>query len=245
MEVVTYRRGQKRVRGDYSPYDLGSSKRVRFAVRGALRAPLRTGGFYGASRYRRLGPRIRKILKYWSPPEQKFSDTNASGASLTTPQVILLNGLAQGTTVNTRIGNRVTFTVAQGRMSFYYNTTTSAPTVRCMLVWDSQANSATATLAEVLQNSGGGTNFLSPNNLNNRDRFKVLWDKSYQLNDQDGQRKTVKFYKKIKMVTTYDGTTAGFGDISTGSLHMYIMSSESGATFPLVDYYFRVRFIDN
>lgn len=246
MDITVWRRGQKRVRADYS-YGAPTSypsKRVRLATRGPLRAPLRTGGFYGASRYRRLGPRIRRLLRYWSPPERKFLDVTALGTTLANIRFILMNGIAQGTGVSGRIGNKITMTSAQGRISIYVSTATTSPSVRCMLVFDSQTNSAVFTGGDLLASAAAGVDFLSPLNLNNRERFRILWDRTYTVDTVSTERATFNFYKKMKLPVVYDGTGALVDDIQTGSLYLVIMSSDR-TTPPIFDYYTRVRYIDN
>lgn len=185
-------------------------------------------------------------MKYWSPPEQKFLDTTALGINTSAPRIILLNGIAEGTGVSQRVGRKIKMTSVQGRMSVYVSTATTSPSVRCMIVYDMQTNSTLAGLGDILQVFTAGSDFISPYNLNNRDRFRVLWDKTYTVNAVNNERATFKFYKKLKLDTVYDNTGAIIDDISTGSLLLLFFSSDrTVAANPVVDYYARVRYMDN
>lgn len=209
---------------------------------GSTRAPLRTGGFYGV--YTRRGR-----------DELKVTDTVVASANLTQiAGFVLLNGVTQGSDYNARIGRRTLMKSIFIRFSLVPNTANSAPNgdfARVIVFYDCQTNGAAPIASDVLS---VGTDYLSPLNLNNRDRFKVLHDKIISMNPNvytagaltagDPMNKYWKLFKKINMEVIFGGTNATVGSIQTGSI--YLMYLSAGATsYSTLSYNARVRFIDS
>jgi len=208
----------------------------------STRAPLRTGGWYGG--YTRRGR-----------DELKTVDVTPASANLSvTAGFVLLNGVAQGTDFTNRIGRKTHMKSIYLRFSLYPNNANSAPGgdfVRVIVFYDCQSNATAPVVGDVLQFS---TSYLSPLNLNNRDRFKILHDKVISMNANvytatvltagDPVNKNWKMYRKINLDTVFGDTAATIGSIQTGSIYLMYMSA--GATsFSTLGYTSRIRFIDS
>lgn len=204
-------------------------------------APVRTGGFYGL--YTKRGRDELKVI-----------DTATASANLTlNAGLVLLNGVVQGTDYTNRVGRKTIMKSIYLRFTLLPNTANSAPIgdfTRIIVVYDCQTNAAAPLAGDILQSGG---DYMSPLNLNNRDRFKVIHDKLVPMNPNvytagaltagDPVNKAWKMYKKITMETVFGGTGATVGSIQTGSIYLLYMSA--GATsYSTLTYNCRIRFID-
>lgn len=210
---------------------------------GTPRAPLSTRGFYG--QYSRRGR-----------AELKFVDTTATNVAVTTSwQLVLLNGVTQGTDYNSRIGRQMMnkSIIFNGNIFPVITPSTSATQglmFRTVIIYDTQPNSGSLP---------AGTDIFvandphSPMNLNNRDRFKVLMDKKGQLGSYltsaggtiiSGAPQNLWWakYKKCFLETVFSGTTNAIGSIATGAIYLCFIGDF--ASISLIDYYTRVRFTD-
>lgn len=206
----------------------------------SLRAPLRTGGFYGT--YNRRGR-----------DELKFIDSNVDGASPAVGAVFLINGIVQGTDYNQRIGRKVMLKSIFVRFTINAvpaNLALQGDVVRLMIFYDSQANGAAPAITDVLAIA----EYDSPMNLNNRDRFKVLHDKFYTMWANtyaagiggiltgNAIPKFSQKYIKCNMEEIFGGTGATIGSIQTGSLWFLTISQNEVSGVSL---YSRVRYTDS
>lgn len=164
--------------------------------------------------------------------------------------LFLLNGVAQGTDYTNRIGRRACMESILLKLFAYPNTSTPAPQgdcVRMMVVWDTQGNSTTPSVTDIL----AAADLSSPYNLNTRDRFEVLMDENMDLaahnytsgNLSSGNPYFNSYtgYTDINLCTTFSGTGSTSASISSGSLYLLLISAFSKYT---VTYNSRVRFTD-
>lgn len=223
-------------------------KRVRTTVRRSY-APGSTRGWrsYGYGR-RSLGKRLRNLLSKWSPPERKYSESSAFALATDTIGVFrLMNSIGEGAGPTERVGRRITCTDFLVRLNFTIAAATiTDQTIRVMIVYDAQTNSGAPTAAELLANaSTGSAVMVSPMNLDNRERFKILAEKQFTMvKGTETERAFIKIYKKIKLPTVYDAGTTGGGSISTGSIYLCVFGRQNDVA-STYDFYGRVRFIDN
>lgn len=159
--------------------------------------------------------------------------------------VALLNGIARGDEINQRNGREVVMRSIQ----FQYTARVTAGTgidqqQRVMLVYDRQTNAAALTCAQVLAT----TSTMSPRNLENRKRFKILYDRTFHLNAsaEPNSELTRRFYRRLRHPITFNANTAGtVGDITTGSLYLVVTgSAAAGVTAGTLSYSSRVRYQD-
>nr|QXP07659.1 MAG: putative capsid protein [Arizlama virus] len=190
-----------------------------------------------------------------SQVEKKYIDIAlANYAGDTTGSVTPLNVCNEGTGVSQRIGRKTCLKSVQVRgMIQTTDEIVANNMVRLMLVWDKQVNGVTATIAEILS-AATSASFM---NLDNRERFVVLWDKHFSLGQvsntatqafSSGQTShVVNKYKKLPpgSFSIYDGTGAGIADINTGALYLVTIGMQAagaGATCSLAT---RVRYTDS
>lgn len=180
--------------------------------------------------------------------ELKFIDlsntmtTNIGGSGFSA--LNLLNGVAPGTDATTRIGRKIRIKSLLIRWKANLQpTSVGGSPIRLMCVYDKQTNGAAPTAATILLADA----FLSPNNLDNRDRFVTLFD---IITDPLSVAGDVEIggtlFKKLDLETMFNSGTAGtVADITTGSI--YLMAAQAGSVTtaaPTVVFRSRVRFED-
>lgn len=186
--------------------------------------------------------------------EVKHKDTLLSGVELVSAPVagtniLLLNGLSQGNTNITRIGDNVKITSIQfrGRLtSAIALLGTSRP--RVIIFWDKQANGAAPAATDLLDNSVITRLTDSPYNHDYIERFDILYDKTWVIDsnavaDFDPATgttstvmpKSVKInkYKKLQRKVNYGLGNAGtVADISHNSLYLMLISETATGSNP-------------
>ncbi len=99
-------------------------------------------------------------------------------------------------------------------------------------------------------------NYQAFNNLNNKSRFRVLYDKTFTLNtlaaagdgtsnDSGAVQRSFSFFKDVNIPMEYSGTAnpSVIGEVRTNNI-FGIMISESGNSTVALDSKFRFRFSD-
>jgi len=236
---------RRRFRRRYKPYSRRPYNGYRRFKRSG--APRRTGGYFGT---RRQMLRVERKTIDW------FNVANTATAvalnnAVTAP--ILLNGCATGTDFTERIGRKIQMKSIQMiiNVTLDPDTTDIAHTsfARFICVFDKQWNGgtlSTSDLVNVLARSDTTTSLptTSPINLNNRDRYKIIFDKRCHV-DMGKQSCLIKIYKKLNLETIYGGTTAAASSIQTGALlFFYIGTHDAGNDAAEFQFYNRVRFVD-
>ena len=232
-------RGYKR-KQPFSMYRRSKKFKARGRMRPTQRGYLRRGGFYGYGRRSGAGG------------EHKFFDSSHTVSQLTTAGTIVagLNTIPQGVTESERVGRKCTI------RSIYWKARTNtvstsvsanAGTVgRFIFFVDKQANGATATVGDILENA----NVNSFRNLANVGRFTILIDRRYALSAVAAMsttalehHKTITFGKKVNVPVEFDGTTGLIGTIRSNNLGILLIASDSS----ILDFNgtVRVRFTDN
>jgi len=188
----------------------------------------------------------------WSNPTQggelKFLDSSmnddpilASGAFTAGT---LLNGLITGSTASQRIGRKVTIKSLLVRYSWGLATTsTGGSPLRILIVYDKQANAVAPAITDILLTD----TFHSANNLSNRDRFVTISDIiTDPVSTGDCFAVAGVIYKKLNLETMYNAGTAGtIGDISSGSIYMFVAQTGRIATAsPEFSSTVRIRYTD-
>lgn len=181
-----------------------------------------------------------------------------------------LNLLGTGTDIDQRIGRRVLNKSILLNMTWRLPDPVGDPlmgypppspvAIRTILVWDYQPNGVNIVISDFLkpvlnQSATSVPAVTSPNNLNNRDRFRTLWDCRDTLSPGGDSLRTYEKYIKINRETTFsDGSTsADIGSVSTGALYLILLSDvfdyNSGNSSyiyyrPVCSYSSRFRFVD-
>lgn len=184
--------------------------------------------------------------------EFKVIDVDISGAANSAAQLFLLNGTQRGSDINNRIGRVITIKSIQLNFSHYATDATGLDqTHRFLLVYDKQANGVVPAIADILLASSPW----APRNLNNRNRFIILWDQTTSVCGNvaaglaNGNLRIAdkKYYRRHNLKTQYNTGDAGsIADISTGSLYFIAVGSvAAGVTAGEMIGTARMRFIDN
>ena len=184
--------------------------------------------------YRKKNRRMGLVPSYrgWQPRmfqkgEWKYSDVTLDGAMDTTGGQTLLNGLSLGNTASTRVGMKVSIRSIELRLVLFATPTTGVDQQhRIQIFLDKQANAAAPTLADQLT----GNNFLALRSLTQRRRFKIMWDKTYNINasGEPNTAKVIKMYMKFRRPLVVEFNSADNGtiaDIVSNSLYFYRVGS--------------------
>jgi len=200
----------------------------------------RTSGFYG--RYAPTGTELKFLDTSWN-------DTTVAA----TGEVILpsVNLIPQGVTESQRIGRKCIIRSISLRYVIQIKPTTNTNNtddgVRLILFQDKQCNGTAATVTDLLKTA----DYLSFNNLSNKERFKVLADKFVDVHSTAGGGSTATFgelgvtkslYIKCYIPIEFSSTTGAITEIRSNNIGVLLISdSADTACEGLV----RVRFSDN
>lgn len=206
-----------------------------------------------------LNKRVNKIEKLMKAhkPELKHRDVTITGqAAVDTWTVKLLNGISEGTTDSNRIGQVISMQKIQMKLQIektsVYNRNTL---VRFALIYDDGCEGAAFDTADIFNVNNIVDSYLK---LPFSKRYKVLWDKTFALNQVDGTydegstqltssnriRWMPKTIKLRNLPVKYDSTGNTITSISSGSLY-FIHLSDRGTDSPSVSARFRLRYFDN
>ena len=224
-----------------------------FAARG--RGAMARGRFAGY--YRRTG----YYGRFNSGGELKFHDVAVDDAVIATGANVIAAGsvnlIAQGVTESTRVGRKCVIRSInwRGRLILPAASATNSAhdTVRVIMVLDKQANGATIVNTDLLEDAGtAAIAYRSFNNLANKSRFVVLYDKTFSLNATaaagDGTTNTsfessrmFSFYKKCSIPIEFSSTTGALTEIRSNNITV-LYCSENGVAG--VESTVRLRFSD-
>lgn len=195
------------------------AKRKRTGQRGFMR----TEGYYG--RYPPLGN------------ELKFIDTTLSATSVSnsgTIAVSTLHPVVSGTGESQRIGRKIVLRSVFVRwVTELGNGTNPSATddgLRFIVYHDMQCNGATAAVTDVLETA----NYLSFNNLANKNRFKILMDKftdvhsAAAISTTFGEMAVTKsWYMKCNIPIEFSSTTGAISEIRSHNVGILLISDKS------------------
>jgi len=179
--------------------------------------------------------------------EFKSVDVNLNGACDTTAggRMVLLNGMARGDDISGRNGREVVMKSIEAKFNLYVTAGTGVDqTHRVVIFYDRQANGAAPVMLDVLS----AATAYAPRNLENRRRFKIIYDRTVPLNAsaEAGSHKVLRFYRRLNHPTTFNAGNAGtVADITTGSFYMLFYGNiAAGATAGAATGACRMRYED-
>lgn len=182
--------------------------------------------------------------------ELKYIDVNNYTTYAPAGNLNLLNGLAPGTGPSQRIGRKVKFLSMLFRGAISSGATGAnvfRGMVRTLIVFDKQTNATAPTVNDILETADA----TSPMDMNNRDRFVVLYNKLHAIDQAGGHQSAyVEFYKKISLSTIFNAGVAGtVADITTGSIYLVVLGANGEAAVPTNNpglyFYSRLRYDDS
>lgn len=183
---------------------------------------------YRRSRLPRLYPMKPEIKRIFREIDDTQDDLDIAG------EVNLLNGVATGTTALNKLG--INYKMISAYIKF--NVTAGLDTdsseyqpsiIRVLLVLDKQSNGATVTLSDVLTIGSGDTPtkaIMAFSNKPNAKRFKILRDKTYNLNNDRPEYTTKWFFKQPKIVQM-QGTAADVANMKKNALYLIAYSDST------------------
>lgn len=196
-----------------------------------------------------LGKYATSIAMEWLNSEIKYVTTTVSGVITTTSGYNLLNGVAQGTDYNQRVGNSIRILGLDWLLQVYNQHADANQQYRYVILVDTQTDGAAPSDAEIVE--GGGAFVISsllPNIKASPERFAILHDKIFNM---DATVNAIH-YDRVKLDnlvgqdlhTLYELTTAVVAAISKGSIYFAHVSTD-GVNGVTVSANFRVFYTDN
>lgn len=190
---------------------------------------------------KQLAVRIKKLehseeLKY----DDTYDATSWDGATT----VVQLTGIAQGDDVNQRVGEEIIAKYANIKFrNVRVGGSTTYANYRVILFWDMQANVGAPTLLAstnaglgLLDDTTVSDRFVAPLNYRTKQRYHVLWDKTYELNPTGGS--AVPTARTIKKNFNLGGAKVKYSSSSAGdqtSRALYLYRSSSDTSSPTSD----------
>lgn len=169
-----------------------------------------------------------KQIQLAFPASAGLAANQATGATYFTPAI------AQGVNINQRIGNKVRICKIDVKGYLVNGTATADRNARIIIWRDLRPDGAVTTPTSVLVDAGSATSVNSGYNVDFVDRVKILYDKSFMLNNGGGatdQAGAVKwsFMKKYSVtsgpILQYSGTTGGITECESGQLFIMVVTS--------------------
>ncbi len=254
---------------------------------GGYNQPQRYGGVkrstQGFTRYRQsyypgarraLWPRRNQRTGGYTGLELKFLDSELTSTSLTnawasynptgTGCTDSLSVPVQGNGESERLGRVYTIDsiMIHGRVKRGSHESSNGPftdiRIRIIVYWDTQTNSAEATMTDIMD-AGATDDILAFRNLQNTHRFKLICDKSFlmKFNNQTnegavnlfatgGSTRPFTLYHKFKggLKVQTDGTTANVTSVTDNNIGIGAIAEGNGegTVLPTIAYTCRVRF---
>jgi len=220
----------------YSNYKGGKRKKKRRGGRGGKRGGGRITGAQIAGMLASSG------FKYLFNTEDKYQDIAITTTVDNSGLVTLLNGLTQGTTVSTRIGDSVKWVNITVSWSLTISVSAATTFVRIILFRDKQCDGAAPNTFVNLLMSASYDALYNPVYSN---RFVVIYDNKVGLNTGDDQVYVGDRSFNQTFHTRYGLGNAGtIADIATNSCYLALISDQP-TNRPAFLANIRVMFVDN
>mgnify|MGYP000011215041 FL=1 len=191
------------------------------------------------------GYRIARQLQGLINVEKKYSDVTSGASPILvnySGAIVQLTNIAQGDAINQRGGNSILMKSLMVRGYVEHNTGIPHSIVRVMLVLDTMNTGTAPTVANILSSTGGVWAPSSLPNVTDKTRFKILSDKTFDLNNGANTIKSFKTYVKLNKHAKYTGSL-GTDEFKNQLYMLYV--SDVNASDPGIVYYARVGYYDN
>lgn len=161
-------------------------------------------------------------------PELKFQERVVAQADfIATGTAWLLNGIGLGNEVYNRIGRQIFMKNLELRGFInQQNGALNEQVCRVAVLYDRQSNGTAPTAAMLWDLSGATSYVASQYNLDNRDRFKVLYDKVLSIAPPlvNDSRKNIVAHIPLNLYATFNYSNTGtITDIQTGALYVVMV----------------------
>jgi len=174
--------------------------------------------------------------------ELKFHDVDLSAGSVSStgelvPSTGTLHAIAQGTGESQRIGRKATLKYIGVRYTAFLDSgtipTATHDTLRVILYHDKQCNGTAAAVTDILETA----NYQSFNNLANKERFRILSDKTHTLVSRAATTSygedavDTQIHLKVNLPIEYSSTTGAIGEIRSNNINFLVLSSGGHCEF--------------
>ncbi len=184
---------------------------------------------------------IKKLMNV----EFKFHDLGLSFTTIDDAgRFMQLTNVAQGDTDQTRDGAQIKITRINIKGWIAASPTSDNTIMRIILVQDKQTNQAAFTLADLLSLTVINDNIISPLNLDNKYRFRVLYNRVFTFNNTGNQTKSFEINKELNMRIRFDASTSTIADLTSNSLTLVLLSNKT-INHPSITFLSRIRYVDN
>lgn len=199
--------------------------------------------------------------------ERKYTDSGISqsivydGAGAGSHVFLLNAGIAQGSGVSQRVGNKIKFVSIQLELSFYQQVTSVSQRLRCLVVHDNAPNGVSPTLSQILASVSNAA--FSHMNLSFRERFRVVLEETFTLGGcysvavgdppvtsgyfalSPGTANVSRFVK-TDITTIFSDGAIGIGSIQSGAIYLLVLASRSASSAEGFAFQWatRMRYID-
>lgn len=166
----------------------------------------------------------------------------------TTGSVTLIATIAQGVTVNQRVGKKALIKSIQCRGQAYAGTTATLNDCAYLIVYDKRPTGALPVVTDILVSAAAN----AMNNDNNSGRFRVLKRVDFRLVGNsttptvDAVSADADFYLPVNKVEVFKAAgTGAIADIEEGAIYLVTVGNQAaGNTAAILSVAFRTRFID-
>jgi len=172
------------------------------------------------------------------------NEQTALTMAITAGTIVQLTNLSQGDTTLTRDGSQIKAVSIQIDYFIKGHVDELGTAARLMLVHDKQTNQAAYASSDLLHDVTINDVVVSPRNLDNTQRFSVLYDKTHIMGNNGSNISRGSFYKPLQIKLRYDGNDGTIADLTQSSLSLFVCSSVV-ANPPIMTASIRIRFVDN
>lgn len=185
---------------------------------------------------------VKKLLNV----EFKFHDVQLTNETIPIiPLITQISNIALGDTDVTRDGSQIKAVRLNIKWTVQVNATAATQNrMRIMVVQDKQTNGAIYTDTDLLQDVSAQDGIVSMNNLDNKFRFRVLFDRRIAVSSDGTATKFVSFNKKLQMKIRFDADAAAITSLTSNSISVLMLSNHATLT-PSVTMFSRLRYVDN
>lgn len=181
-----------------------------------------------------------KFIKGLINVEKKFIDTSISGAPGTTPNIIGLCSLGQGSADNQRNGDSILAKYLSVNETIQINAAASSDFVRIVYVLDKENRGTAPGYTDIFD----GSAVTSKLNRNNMDRFVILSDKCYALNVQGRSTVAHKIFKKLDFHIKYGSNNGDTTDYRQNAIFRIALGADNANKATVIEEA-RIAFYDN
>lgn len=184
-----------------------------------------------------------KYLKGLVNAELHTNDVySTSTLDYTNGVVVAINQIAQGDTSTDRNGKSILMKYISMRGIVYRNSANQNETIRLMIVMDTSGQGTAPVLSDILALTGSTGAPLSNLNKFANGRFKILWTRTFVV-DNTTASQVFKAFIPIAKHVKFDGPNAT--DYQKNAMFLVGCSDQTGANLPSYHAYIRQAFYDN